>query len=431
MLALALLPCPGPVAAPRSTDPVTPGGLGVVERLPWHDDGVWLAGDPHTHNLVGDETDPGALETAVASGIDFVALMDHAHRFFFDDPAPYAAELRERHPELLLLAGVEWNFPAGDHAAVLVARHPEEWKMLARFTLYFDRKVTDPASNTGTDDDPKTWGSVQDAVRGLHWLADREKGGGPASAVYLSHLSRHGYLSVKQIERLRDAGLAGIEAAPGHQRKPDRSPTIDRHDPFVAKVGGGYDRVLRSGHLGLASGSDFHKTSSAYYPGEFSRTLVYAPDRSSAGVIAGLSRGATATVHGGIVDRVETRTVVAGETDAALIGETLRVPRGAEVVFTVLATVPAIDSLGGDNRIDEVEVISDWSGKAKTVRVFATADETGTMRLEYRLPTAATARRGSFILRARGRRKIGDLGGDAANADYLFYTSATRIEVVR
>ena len=105
--------------------------------------------------------------------------------------------------------------------------------------------------------------------------------------------------------------------------------------------------------------------------------------------------------------------------------------RGTEVVFSVLAHVPEVDSFGIDNHIDEVEVISDWSGRTQQVRLFVEIVEPGPMKLEYRLPVEATKRRGSFFLRARGRRKIGGAGGDAANADYLFYTAATRVEVVR
>jgi hypothetical protein len=405
----------------------------VTDRLPWHDDGVWLQGDIHVHHLQHPEEWDAILGAARDAGLDFVASTEHADITFLMDPAGRIPLLRLRYPELVLLAGIEWNVPGAGHAVVIVERSPEEWSFLERFFERFDR-FRDPSVVEGrSSDDTETWGSLDEARQALRWLAERAQEGQPRSVVYLCHPSREGHLSDEEITDLVRSGMQGVEASPGHQKwdPPGTPRTIDRYEPFVANVGGGYDRLSAEGLVaGLAAVSDIHDPETGFYPGVFSRTLVFCPERSSAGIVSGLAAGSTVAVLGGIVRRVETFTGSTTLADRARIGERLRVPAGSTVSYRLALDVPATDYLGGSNRIDEVEVISDWDGRVRVVHTFE-AVSPGEVELETVLPTAATERPGGFFLRARGRRRVGGEGNDRANADWLFYTGATRVEVVR
>jgi len=337
-----------------------------------------------------------------------------------------------RHPELIVLAGIEWNVPGADHITVLVDDSATEFQTLIEFTNRFDRKVNPELTRLNPQIQDRTWGSLDRALAGLNWLRQLRQEGGPHAVVMLNHPGKRNQPSLASIEDLRAAGLAAVAAAPGKQNKPipGGSYVIERHEPFVARVGGEYDELLSRGvYLGLFVGSDFHGKKSAYLPGVFSRTLVYCPGRSSRGVIAGLNAGCTATVLGGVVSAVETRTGSAGFDDHAMIGEVLGVSRGAKVTYSVLVTVPELDFEERPNRLDRVEIISNCTGEVAVVKVFESVP-LGEVRLDYEVPRKPMIRQGRCFFRARGQRFVGGPGPEAQNADYLFNTGATFLEVL-
>jgi len=405
-------------------------------RLPWHGSGVWLHGDIHVHNLLDRKRRLAIVDAAVEAGLDFIASTEHTDHVFHREPRERLAFLRARHPELILLAGIEWYVPGAGHASVIVEPTASEWRLLRRFGKKFDRvygagRRAQPEEGDDADDENHgTWGDLADAEAGLAWLARRGPRG-PRSAVYLNHPSRGHLISDAGIARLQAAGLAGIEAGPGHQRldPPGTPDTIDRYEPWVAVVGGGYDGLLaRGADLGLAAGSDFHRTESAYFPGAFSRTLVLAPERTGRGVVQGLASGSTVTVMGGIVRAAWTETLHDGTSDAALIGEVLDVPPGRAVTYRVVLDVPERDSEEKLNHLDGVEIISDCLGAPAVVHTSARLAP-GRAVVEYRLPS--DARPAACFLRARGRRGVGGAGFAARDADLLFYTGATRLRFGR
>jgi hypothetical protein len=384
---------------------------------------------------------------ARAARLDFIVSTEHAERAFARHTERNLALLRRRFPGLIVLFGIEWNLPAAGHATVMVEQWPGEVDLLKEFTKLFDRKVAPDMRNLDQGVDGQSWGSFEQALAGLGWLRRLSVGDlPPRTVVYLNHPAKNGYLSASQIARLHDAGLAGVEGAPGHQNAglagvegapghqkwdpPGIPRSIDRHDPYIAVIGGDHDRLLGEGRaLGLIASSDFHTLDTAYYPGVFSRTLVYCPERSPRGVVDGLLSGSTATVMGGVASAMDSFVTVRGFADSARIGETLTVPLGSEVTYSLRIEVPEWDFQGAPNRIDEVEIISDWTGHPAVVQTFRPVDN-GRLQLAYTLPRAACERPHRFFLRARGRRFIGGPGHDLANADYLFYVGATLIEVV-
>ena len=74
----------------------------------------------------------------------------------------------------------------------------------------------------------------------------------------------------------------GFEGGPGHQRSGTPGAyraaikPLDRWDPVVAEIGGGWDQLLDAGHdvWGALASSDFHEDRNDYPPCRFARTMV-------------------------------------------------------------------------------------------------------------------------------------------------------------
>ena len=138
---------------------------------------------------------------------------------------------------------------------------------------------------------------------------------------------------------------------------------MDRWDPAAARVGDAWDTLLRQGLDVWAAyaPSDFHTENLAnladYWPGEFSETWVYAPERSAAGVLRALRAGSFFADHGRIVREVELRVNTDGLPRAAGAGETIAVAQDAAVVAQLTFQVPPTAWRAGPNHIDLVELI--------------------------------------------------------------------------
>ena len=314
-------------------------GLGPESgKLPWHVRGIWLQGETHTHYLL--RRDPGAamIEAAVASGLDFIASTNHAQAAFTNHPSRTIEAMRREYPGILILAGIEWNVPAGDHATVLVEQGPGEWELLQRFSQRFDRKANPQLKalevEESVEDGGGTWAiSTWPHQAPIELAAHRRRAERPVHGVYLNHLARHDYLSVADIDELQRAGLAGFEAAPGQtDRAPRTSPrsiaTIPSSPRPAAATPGSLARLLS-----ISAGSDFHKD-------EIQSPWHFFRERSSTRPSArgGRDRGAGGLRHGDRSGRHRHRgrdsSVGAGAADGALIGESLARPRGARASST-------------------------------------------------------------------------------------------------
>ena len=87
--------------------------------------------------------------------------------------------------------------------------------------------------------------------------------------------------------------------APGHQAGVPlgaysyKETPIDRWDPAAARVGDAWDTLLQKGIdvWAARAASDFHRTRSGswgdYWPGQFSETWLYVPERTADGVLCG------------------------------------------------------------------------------------------------------------------------------------------------
>jgi VanZ family protein len=408
--------------SPPGTGPDAPVAR-FVRRIEWAGQGQWLKADTHTHSRFsdGDHEVGEVVDQAVRFGCDVIAITDHADRELLAATAEYVEAVRAarlRHPERVILAGLEWNVPpwrGREHATVLVPPGPDEGRILEQFKTRFD--------DSRRDDHPPAL-----ADEGVRWLAGQAVQGEVAPLVIYNHPSRKRDRQqefVEEFARLRAASnrVVGFSGAPGHQRAPLAEgyqgglELIDRWDPVAASVGGAWDMLLGQGIDAWAARapSNFHNTTLDDWPGEFSETWLYVPERTAAGVFRALEAGSFFAAHGHIARQVELKVWADGLDRPAYSGETIEVPEGSVVTVQLDLHIPATDWQGRANRIDEIELIGVTAVRSAVIAQ-RPPQSSGSALTEDLLVEP-----GGIVLRARGRRI------EPEGPDLLFYTNPVRI----
>lgn len=333
--------------------------------MPWALTGSPVVLDSHTHTTFSD----GGLsvqdlaDLAFVNGCTALAVTDHGDLAVRSATPDYFAAIdaaRERHPSMIVLAGLEWNVPpylGREHATLLVDRALER-EVLPEFRTRFEAK-----------------GAA--AGEALQWLGQRA--GGPRNAVLIyNHPSR---LDIDPEENDRDyaawqaqGGLfVGFEGGPGHQKMSSpgdyrgRLPTRDRWDPVVADVGGTWDRQLDAGRAawGALAVSDFHGEDHDHAPCAFARTHLRVPQRDAPGVLDALRAGTFWAGHGRVLDDLALVAIHPALPVPAAAGETFRLRASAPMPTFRVGLTRAPDAKG---RPLEVEIIGNGvSGKPERV----------------------------------------------------------------
>lgn len=400
-------------------------GARFVRAHDWSGRGEWIGADLHAHTRFSDGAHSVAevAEKARQFGCRALAITDHADRRGRAATPEYEADVRAArtaHPDLAIVAGLEWNVPpwgGEEHASVLVPPGPRELATLAEFKRRFD--------DFQLEDRPKP-----DARAALEWLAGATSGSPPV--VVYNHPSRADAASMENvidIRRWRDVNdlVVGFEGAPGHQRYTPtggykyKEKTIERWDPVAARPGDAWDTLLQGGvdvHGALAA-SDFHNASPRdlhdYWPCEFAETWLYVPERSPAGVLEALRAGSFFAAHGHIARAVELTVTAAGLSRPAAPGEAIEAAPGAVLTVSLSLTVPERDWQAQPNRLDAVEFLVVTPGDV-SVRSHAL----GGPGRRSASDTIVLGPAG-VVIRARGRRIIAD------GPDLMFYTNAVRV----
>ncbi|HEU5431434.1 MAG TPA: VanZ family protein, partial [Thermomicrobiales bacterium] len=276
------------------------------------------------------------------------------------------------------------------------------------------------------------------ADEGLEWLAGLAEGGVGPVAIY-EHPGRKRQRAAQVLGDLRrwravNDVLVGFSGAPGHQGMQPLGAyrgalqPVDRWDPAAADIGDAWDRLLGQGIDVWAAyaPSDFHDDRGSreagglgdYWPGEFSETWLYAPERSAAGALRALRAGTFFGSHGQIAREVELRVAAGGLPRAAVSGEAIEVPPGTELTVELSLLAAEVDWQGRPSRIDEIELIGITSEGARTL-ASCPPEARGRTRL-----TALETPSEGIVLRARGRRIVED------GPDLMFYTNPVRVETI-
>ncbi|MCK4297984.1 MAG: hypothetical protein KAX80_00550 [Planctomycetes bacterium] len=363
-----------------------------MKRLPWRDTGVWLAGDAHAHyRLVGFEE----LVKRSQEHCDFQAITSHPHEVaaFKAQPA-LIEEARTRYPDLILINGVQWNPPVGNFVTVWAPGVARGMPLLKEFLERFDVQVG------GAD---KT---EENFLAGLRFLSERPIGDAlPAAFIQHPHPSRQ--FTPEQIRSGLDVGaaLAGICVSSG---KREQTPGGGVIHPWAGEVGGFADTLFAEGcRVVLTGDSDLHQPGvqgvERDWPGLYRRTYLYCPERSEAGVFAGLRGGAWYLVVGGLVRGLNV-TARVGD-DRATLGEELAANENDSVDVTV--------EFAETGNLDSLELIGNPGGGT---RILAQASGADLLREGATVHWAVQvgAPPGTFFLRVRGTGTATEPSGDPA-----------------
>jgi hypothetical protein len=401
----------------------------LTREVPWSGKGVWLAADTHVHTKFSDGLGTPAETAAKARsfGCDVLGFADHGDNDRKGATSEYfdaIDDARRAQPGMVVMGGMEWNVPpwGGDeHATIFVPAAKE--RRLTEFKAAFDdygREKHDAAL----------------AVAGLQWLATNAADGATKPVMTYEHPSRLDAKSIENVEDVRawrkiNDVVVGFSGAPGHQGKAPigsykfGEQPIDRWDPAVARVGDAWDTLLKEGLdvWGAYAPSDFHTADpndlGDYWPCQFAKTWIYAPDRSQNGVLQALRAGSVFAEHGGIVERAEIGVTAKGLPRAAGAGEVLRVAAGTSVVIDVTLQVPPKDWNGQPNRVDLVELIGIGATGANVIASAAPAASGPALSQTVTVPATG------LVVRARGFRVMAD------GSRLAFYTNPVRIRTTR
>lgn len=351
--------------------------------------GAWLAGDHHIHTKYspdGQYEIAQQIAQAKHFGLGWCVITDHGgpshDKVALTQAYPELVAARKMHPEILVFQGMEWNIPSAEHGSLILPPTQDEAQRIAYFESHYDEKNETLGIPHNTE---------ADAVAGVKYLQSLT----PKPLFMANHPARRGIDSPHEMRAWNDAGpdvAHGFEGAPGHaactlvgklRGEYDNKPTANSfkgypeeayrtfggYDWYTAKVGGLWDSLLGEGRRWyITADSDSHRhfddrhavdtstyktkgyvtvldstvdkaAEGDFYPGEYSKTWVFAPKREPLAILDSLRNGNMFTVLGGLIDRLE---LWAHDADqAAPMGGTLAVAkRGSAVTVVIKVRVP-------------------------------------------------------------------------------------------
>jgi hypothetical protein len=346
----------------------------------------WLAGDHHIHShfspgydysvnppraiIGGDAVNPMPTNATLAKkyGLSWIVGTDHGgpnHSKINRDMAyPALLKSRKEVPEVIQFYGMELNSPGADHSSLIIPYTHDEQQVLFRLEHGFDKREVFPLDiSRDVEDNMLAALTVMKAL--------------PSPPVVIAnHPSRsataygeYGDDDPAEFRRWNDTApnvAVGMAGAPGHQAMPLAGdaikktlasykmplklprgaylgyPTLGGFDQMTARVGGFWDSMLGEGRRWwITSNSDFHRHHSDegvdFYPGEYSKTFVYA-EKNHEAILAALRSGQVFVTTGDLVSEVYV-TVRYQKAEASMGGE-LVVDQGSAVQIEIRVRDP-------------------------------------------------------------------------------------------
>ena len=364
----------------------------------------WLAGDHHIHShfspgydytvnppkpiIGGDAVNPLPTNAAFAKkhGLSWMVGTDHGgpnHSKLNRDMAyPELLKSRKEVPEVIQFYGMELNSPGADHSSLIIPFTDDEQQVLFKLEHDFDKYEVFPVDVSRNVEDKM--------LAALEVMAAL-----PSPPVVIAHhpsrsapaYGEYGLDDPAEFRRWNDTApnvAIGMEGAPGHQamalagddvkkyfastKTPtnlprgaySRYPTLGGFDQMTARVGGFWDSMLGEGRRWwITSNSDFHRHYSEngidFYPGEYSKTFVYAK-KNHAAILAALRSGQVFVATGDLVSEADV-TISYKKAEASMGGE-LVVDKGRDVQIEIRVRDPdGQNSNGGNPVVSRIDLI--------------------------------------------------------------------------
>lgn len=413
-----------------------------------YDGGVWLAGDHHIHTKYspdGQYEIAKQVHEALHHGLGWCVITDHGgpkhDKVTLEKAYPDLVDARKKNTRIVVFQGLEWNVPEAEHGTVIIPPTEDEAKLIARFERRFDNKNYSKR-NTPAD-------TEADAIAGVKYLQAVK--GEHKPLYFVNHPARTGRVSPMELRNWADAGpdvTRGFEGAAGHQAAslmgaprghydkargsgsfegfPDEAyRTWGGYDWFVAKVGGLWDSLLGEGRPWyITANSDSHRhytdhtvvnpatyllnghvtptTQSSkehvhnmdFWPGEYTKTWVYARRGDPFEILSALRGGSMFTVHGDLVDRLE-MGLTSADAMAPMGGTLVLDKRGQTVELRVRIREAAGNNFAGRTpKVHHVDVIA---GEVQGIVKDRAAMTNETTRVVRQVPVGEMTREGNWL----------------------------------
>jgi hypothetical protein len=460
--------------------------FGVSGSLASAQDGRrWLAGDHHihTHFSVGYDTAtvpptpilggggapysiPMNANMARKFGLSWMVITDHGgpnhSKVSLEWAYPELLQSRAAVPDLIQFHGMEFDSPAAGHSSLIIPHSDHEHHMLHDLESRFSRRdvfPSDPERNT-EEFMLEALTYMKDLPLPPVLIANHPSRGASAIGVY-------GDKEPRELRGWNDTApdvAVGMEGIPGHQAatlNPEGYhkrrggyhgyPTMGGFDQMAARLGGFWDSMLGEGRrwwITATSDSHIHwrDGGSDFWPGEYSKTYVYA-EKEYEDILDGLRNGRVFVTTGDLVTELYVTAETRGaERVRADIGGTLQVPASDNVQVTIRMREPEQPNPNGDNpRVARVDLIV---GGITGLVADRTADTNPTTRVVQRFTAGDWKRDGAYIvmeytltnvhhasyLRVRGTNGFEmepepDPAGEDPWSDLWFYSNPIFLEV--
>lgn len=448
----------------------------------------WLAGDHHVHSIysaryetnpehpermpqpvIGGDSSHTVLKNAQMArrfGLDWMVSTDHGgpgHSALNHDRAwPDVVAARRAEQGMVLFYGMEFDVPGGEHASLILPIDPSERSTLRDIESRFGKREAFPADVSRT-----TKPKMIEALRYMTKLS-------AAPVLIANHPSRtasglgewglHTPAEYQAWQKVAPNVVIGMEGAPGHQAaRPETGtdkahgsrglyggfPTMGGFDQMVARLGGAWDALLGKGlRWTITANSDSHghwrKGGADFWPGEYSKTWVFAAP-NSADILDGLRKGRVFVTTGDLIRQLDV-TVTTGQrsspVSAASMGGTLAMSGGDEVdVIIRFRPARTPNAFGQLPKVDHVDLIAggasgvegDANGSTRIIRRFTTRDfrvDGDDLVVSHQMKVP----KGTIYLRVRGTNTQQgepepDVAGEDPRRDLWFYSNPIYLSV--
>jgi hypothetical protein len=346
----------------------------------------WLAGDHHVHSrysvtydqdnlpaysIGGDGIYPIPMNALMAKhfGLDWKVATDHGgpdhSKINFERAYPELQLSRAAVPEVVQFYGLELNTPAADHSSIIVPHTHEESHVLRELESRFDKyeKWTEEEMRERDQEE-----RMIEALQVMDELAEKPVVIAHHPARSAPGLGEYGETEPHELRNWNDAApevAVGMEGAPGHQAGPLSvnpaprgwyfgHPTMGGFDQMTASLGGFWDSMLGEGRRWwITANSDSHghytEGDVAFWPGEYSKTYVYAK-KDHASILESLRRGRIFVTTGDLISELYVDvTDVNGGSGSAQIGGTVTLSAPGEIEVRIRARDPLGTNHNGDS----------------------------------------------------------------------------------